>query len=174
MQPNTIAGRRIVDFARAVNDRELGPLGDPERWGGHCAIELTAPAGVASDQTKLGPQIIRAQCPDLVARAWSLIVFWTSVGADNTGHDNGESFLEITVGCGQASGTGRLTVISGIVAPWPSPWAFGPNAGTFQLPEPIPAAAIAIRPGGRLISDGLIPAHTVRATFTVCIAPRAL
>jgi hypothetical protein len=174
MQPNTIAGARIKDFARAVNDRELGPLGDPERWGGFAAIELTAPAGAPSDQTKLSSQIVRAQCPDLIARAWTVICFWTSEGADQTGHDNGESFLEITAGCGQASGTGRVILVSGLIAPWPTPWQNGPFAGTFQVPQPIPGSAIAIRAGGRLISDGTIPVHTVRATFTVCIAPRAL
>jgi hypothetical protein len=173
MQP-TKGGAAIHDFVRAVNDSDLGPLGDPERWGGFCEIEITAPFGVLTDITRLGPQIIRAQCPDLIARAWTLICFWASEGADQGGADNGDAFLEITAGCGQASGTGRLTVVSGLIAPVPSPWVVGPFAGTFQLPEPIPASAISIRPGGRLISDGTVPTHTVRSTFTVCIAPRAL
>jgi len=169
MQPGPKPGRTLE---RARNVIDLGPLGDPERWGGMGTVVVNAPA-VASDITSFSPQIIRAQCDDLIARAWEMIVFWTLEGNDQT--DAGQLDLEVTLGSGQASGVGHIICYpSNPIAAAISYWENTPTQGTIHLPERLPACAIAARARLRIITAGSVPAHVVRATCRVLVAPRSL
>jgi hypothetical protein len=169
MQPGPKAGRTLE---RARNVVDLGPLGDPERWGGTGSVEIAAPA-VASDRTVFSPQIIRAQCDDLIARAWEMIVFWTLEGADES--DTGQLDLEVTLGSGQVTGVGHIICFPpNPIAAAISYWENLPTQGTIHLPERLPACAIAARAKLRIVTDGSVPAHLVRATCRVLVAPRSL
>jgi hypothetical protein len=126
-----------------------------------------------SDRIVFSGQIVRAQCPDLIARAWECIAFWTLEGNDPT--DAGELSCEVTLGAGQANGVGRVILFPpNPIAAAISYWANEPTSGTIHLSEPLPACAIAIRGRLRIVSDGSVGAHLVRATISVLVAPRSL
>jgi hypothetical protein len=162
------------NFERAINTESLAHLGDPERWGGGATVEIPALQQVAIDRVVVSPQFVRAQCPDLVSRAWELISFWRIDGLDPVS-DSATFELEVTAGSGQTTGHGFIALFPpSPIAAAASFWVNAPNEGTVHLSERIPACAIAVRSRLRLVSDGMAPDHVVRATCQVLIAPRSL
>jgi len=161
------------DFLRASNEESLGVLGDPERWGARGEVSVLVPTGNASDQTNFSEQIVRAQCAELIARAWEVSCIWAVDGRD--AGDTMTLSLHVTWGVGQANAQGYIVLPTVVVAPAGAfPWQTNPIEGTLQLPRPLPAAAISIRGRLRIVAAGGAAAHTVLATLGVFIAPRAL
>lgn len=158
------------NIERARNVKSY-PFGDPERWGGSDSIAVVVPTGVASDQTIQGQQLIRAQCEDLVARAWETIIFWTLEGVDPT--DTFEAFVEVRAGSGQGMGKGDILVTSSVFAPVTPPWRNTPTSGTVHLPSRIPASALNMRPWVKVLGDGTVPVHTIKFRVSIHVAPRA-
>lgn len=158
------------DFDRAQSRRDLAHLGDPERWGG--ADHLVAHVQRAGVWRREGAQIIRAQCADLIARAWELTAVWTLKGL--TAGDVPEFYLDVTIGSGQSTSVGRLSLLPAIIAPVPSHWVVTATGGTLSLPQPLPAVALAVR--GLLIvtNAGGDPDHNVDGDVSVVVAPRAM
>lgn len=188
---------RKTHFERAINERSIGPLGDPERWGG--VGELAYPRVIlghgGSSPDVYTPQIIRVQCSDLLARSWDLIVNWDIQGLDPSDVIVRCSF-ELTIGVGQASrrmflnltaalsgypsngfappgGNGQMPPIAWEATPDPS--STGYSVGTVSLSWPIPAAALA----GRFVLNvlpGIVgpAAPTITATCFAAVSPRAL
>ena len=164
MQP----GKKSVQFERAQNEIDLGPLGDPERWGGVADISIDVPS-----QTEVwSEQILRVQCADLIARSWNLIVAWHLEGF-RLGDDFSRCGFELTIGVGQASRRMVLDLTASLqgypamggIAPgnglsnailpvaWEvTPWGVGYADGVVTLPWGIPAVALA----GRFVL-GIIP-----------------
>jgi hypothetical protein len=198
MQPGT--GSR--QFQRALNEHDLGDLGDPERWGGVANIAIDVPIQSEVYST----QIIRVQCEDLVARSWDLLVDWKL-----NGFQLGDTFtrcgFELTIGIGQASRiivldliaslAGQLVTGAGPIAPQTTPvtassaWENQPGFGgytaaTVQLPIRIPAVALAGRAVLGIISGGLptiakpaIPGpiplhHRISGSFFAAVCPRSV
>lgn len=169
MQP----GRNSEQLERARNLRDLCDLGDPERWGGVGRIEIPVPRGVATDRTLQSAQFIRAQCGDLISRAWEVVAFWQLQGVEP--NDAYQFKLIVTSGSGQATGTGNIILAPAAgIAPVLSPWETTATFGVVHLPEPLPACAIAIRAELRVVAAGGDPAHTFIANVQAAIAPRAL
>lgn len=163
--------RTAPDFRRAINTKDLGVIGDPERWGSDGELSVAVPmAGV--DRVVESSQIVRAQCADLVARAWELVSVWSITGL--SAGDAVTFELLVTMGSGQTSATGALSLIPSIIAPVPSPWVQTPTGGTMALNTPIPASAVAVRLRMHVTNAGGDPAHTVVGKAAVMIAPRAL
>lgn len=179
MQP----GEKSRQFERARNSVDLGSLGDPERWGGVGQINLESNIGT----TQFSNQIVRVQCPDLVARGWDLICNWQINGLDPA--DNIQRCgLEITIGVGQASqavvlnltqsiGT-LIPVGAGVQLATSTAWestigSGGIPSGTVSLPNPIPASAMAIRGLLQIIGGGEL-VHPIDCSFFVAVAPRGL
>ena len=145
-------------WERAINERDLGVLGDPERWGGSADVEIVVPI-----QSEVwSPQIIRVQCSDLIARSWDLLVQWHFEGF-RLGDDITRLGFELTIGVGQASRRMVLdlnaalqgypsSLVVGAVSnailpvPWEvQPWGTSYSDGTVTLPWSIPAVALAGR-----------------------------
>ena len=182
------------NFQRARNINDLGVLGDPERWGSVAPISIEI---IGEDEIQVfSPQLIRVQCQDLVARSWDVIVDWKLDGFVN-GDQINRCGLEITIGVGQASramvldltaalsgypspigpvaGYGQLPPISWEVQTLP----FGNNtyrSGTFALPWPLPASALAARfvLAVQHVGPLHIPPHTVSGDVFAACSPRAL
>jgi hypothetical protein len=191
MQP----GSKSKQFERALNENDLGNLGDPERWGGIGNIDFVInPVNADHGDSFAGysKQFIRVQCADLTPRQWSLVCNW---------HIDGITFndtitrcgLEISFGVGQASRTVVLDLIAslagypiplGVTAPSGAnpPPAFevqsvGANYtdGTIILPWELPAVAIAIRGVLEMGSAGPpFGPRPIHASFFAAVAPRSI
>ena len=165
---------RGENFERAQSLQDLGVLGDPERWGGRVEVQAFVPNGRPSDQVIFSNQVVRAQCADMIARAWELTATYR-LDEELPVTDVGSLELEITFGTGQASGVARLQLAGGAtIAPAIVPWITDTVSGTVQTPAAIPAVAIAARVILRIAGDGTEPDHTVRVRVSVFLAPRAL
>jgi len=179
MQP----GSKSRQFERARNSVDLGSLGDPERWGGVGNITIPGPDQVL----RYSNQIVRVQCPDLIARSWDLICNWEIQGLEPL-DTIARCGLEITLGIGQASKAVVLNLTESIATlnpigagvqlatstAWESIAAGGSIiSGTVSLPNPIPASAMAIR---ALLQLQVTPngPHTVTSDFFVAVSPRGL
>ena len=154
MQP----GKNSRQIERARNEVDLGPLGDPERWGGAADISIDVPVHTEVWST----QILRVQCADLIARAWDLMINWHLEGF-RLGDDITRCGFELTLGVGQASRrmvldlTASLSGYPSAIAPGPTsgailpvawecqPWGSGYSDGTVTLPWCLPAVALAGR-----------------------------
>lgn len=164
---------RDHQIERAANTRDLHQLGDPERWGGDGDIELAVPTGNASDTTRFSKQIVRAQCADLIARAWNISAEYEVAGG--AAGDAIALSLHVVWGSGQVSAEGYAQLpLLAVVPAGAFPWLSSPAGGALVLPQPLPATAIAIRARLRVVAPGTDPAHAVIARVKVCIAPRAL
>lgn len=167
-----------TDFHRAVNEHDLGSLGDPERWGGTVAFDYVLNSGRFRSE-----QFIRVQTPGLEARAWDLICFWQVgpgwVAATDTLNVFG---LEVQFGGGQSSGFGFIPVgqtvrnQSGLFRS--ESIQLSPNSlvvGTDQMEHPIPAATINIRATADFARLPVPLTPTIlHCELTVVVAPRAL
>lgn len=166
-------------FDRATSPGVLQGLGDPERWGAHGEVSLLVPIG-AGTYTHTGNQLIRVQVPDLLARGWLVSCLLSAQGIDPNAldPDRPDYFLEITSGVGVTSYTARLDVGRLATA---GPWVATLNsaaqlvAGFAQMPTPVPATAMAIRPVVSVRHAGAVVAdHTVRVSFDISVCPVSL
>ena len=174
--------RNAKDFPRAINTRDLGVLGDPERWGGQSQLSITIPGQLQV----FSPQILRVQCADLIARSWELLAHWEITGLD-PGDTITRCGLELTIGVGQASQRVVLDLSVAATGAYPTglpampPIAFenvpapgGYSLGTVSLQWPLPATALAAR-FVLAIDPGVVAApHVVRAFCFAAVSPRAL
>jgi hypothetical protein len=157
---------------RARNVDGTWNLGDPERWGG--TVTVTAAAG---QRLTPGPQIVRVQVPELVARSWDIVAAW-SISGWNPATDTLNAFgLAAVFGAGQTT-DGGLILLDGRVAQ-PGRFLNGDSAtdvdpqGTVQANLPVPAAALAL--SLVFIASTVAPlprSWTVKVSAAV--APRAL
>jgi len=150
-------------------------------WGAHGAYALTVPNGAVGEIAGVGQQIVRVQVPDLLSRAWVIVVTYAASGlidVDETLADQPLYFLDVTFGSGKATATARLNLLAASAA---SPWwlprlnlAGRVVAGCAQVPTPLPATAIAIRVGGGVRRSDPTVAHEVAFAYTVSVAPWSL
>jgi hypothetical protein len=170
------------NFNRATSPVELAGLGDPERWGAYGEASVFVPFG-SGTFTGVGPQMVRAQVPDLLARSWVIVASFQATGLSVNGVDPDvpEYFLEVAFGVGMTSTRSRLDLIrlAGSSAWWTSTTNSAGKviAGLAQLPTPLPATALAISPGVSITHAGGIPgnpSHTVTVGFNVSVAPWSL
>lgn len=164
MQP----GAKSLQINRARNLRDLGSLGDPERWGAIGRIIANVPA----DQDLWSPQIVRVQFADLAARAWDMFCHWRIEGLLN-GDVVDRCSLEVSLGVGQATDTAYFQLVNGMDSRWENSTRFGNvESGVAEMMWPTPGAAVAIR--AVMHVSGQNAPHAMRASFFVCVAPRAL
>lgn len=158
---------------RATNAESLGILGDPERWGGVGDVVVHVATGAARDTTAHSTQIVRAQCADLIARAWSIGAEYSVDG--RTAGDQIALALHVVWGSGSVASEGYAELPLVAVVPSAAfPWLSSPAGGCLMIPQQIPAAALAIRARMRVVSSGADPDHDVVARVKVCVAPRSL
>jgi hypothetical protein len=171
-------------FQRAINGRDLGALGDPERWGGAGEVSLVIPAFAATRLEAVGPQIIRVQTADLIARSWDWSCEWSIDCPNNFGEIFGAiAGLRLTWGAGQTSQSGLIQLgqntfagagfFAGFI---PVETDGGGNiAGAVAAgPWPIPCVSLAIVPIVRIDSYGGPVPTSLRLRASVTVAPRAL
>lgn len=159
----------LLAHSRARNSAELGVLGDPERWGGTATWEVPLTNG---DQfvRSFGPQIVRVQCEDLIARAWDLSADF-HIENDGIIAPGSQLGLEIRFGVGQSTGVALLLLTRGAGVSVEGQYIVAGYTGAIQLATPIPAAAMSIRPWFNGAS--MLPGF-VTITQTATVAPRAL
>ena len=187
-------GEEQRNFERARNTIELDALGDSERWGSVADVALTLST---RDEVSIATeQIVRVQCPDLLARSWDLIVDWSFDDTFQVGDNINRLGLEITIGVGQASRRvvlDLLAALSGYPSPIgppagygqmpPIPWeaitlpfGSGYRAGTVQLSWPIPASSLAARAvlAVQHTAFDYFEPYLISGSVFVAVAPRAL
>lgn len=175
--------KNAPDFPRARNTRDLGVLGDPERWGGSATCRIVFPG---NSLESFSPQILRVQCADLIARSWELICHWNITGLVQTDTIT-RCGLELAIGVGQASQrvVYDLTVaLNGVYPtgqPAMPPAAFenvvvpgGYSLGTVLMQWPLPAVALAARFVLAVDPGIVVGPHTVQGYCFAAVSPRAL
>jgi len=179
------------NFERARNVHlQTRWAGDPERWGGSSKVSGLSIGGIGNPQTTAyGPQILRAQCSELIAVGWDIVATWTLEGVD-TVHDKGVLALEVTVGTGQATSTLWWELASIVIGVPPTTqnagavtlgWFPAPPSAATIFPgvavsaQPIIATALNVRPVLRIGHATAIGAvdHTVTAHVLAHCAPRS-
>lgn len=153
---------RRTDFARQVNERSLGFLGDPERWGSSetIVIPIVERTEVKPEDAVYTRQLARGQVDSLAAIPWHLFVscaFLESPDSRPAFDIRLQLAAEITIGVGQTSARFLWDVSAnsrdasargGRDALYPV-WQYGPRNSSpgiaGHLQQAIPAAAIAVR-----------------------------
>ena len=164
---------RSTQFARANNLGGMGIYGDPERWGATESITLSANF---ADYTR---QMVRAQCADLYATGWDLLMTWEQTGGSTLDPDTDliTCGTELTIGVGSST-----TVINWIpikanarAAAYTDQGITGGN--TFDPANPYKGAALVTVPANAIagrIGVGLQSPNQITVTFAVSLmlAPR--
>lgn len=171
-----------TSFARAVNQRDLGHVGDPERWGASATIQRS---NQDEGPATISDQIIRAQCKGLAARGWDLWCRWSINNWEHAKDTLDLLALEVTLGAGMASASGLISLTGGssyapATAPPGSfivqnPVSVDNPIGVIQAVQAMPASALAVRlvfKASKKQGGNSPKLYTVNATVTV--APRAL
>lgn len=172
------------NFERAISPDTLTGLGDPERWGAHADLSLVVGGGPPGIFETKGPQFIRVQVPDLLARSWSIMARFETT-TDLPESDTLEIFLNVAAGAGQMTMLNQLDVQALVATTYGGPrpfWRYTldrsgtyPIMGVAQLPSPIPGTALAISPYMRVTTSLLLPmTHIVSVAFDVIVAPWSL
>lgn len=169
----------LSNFERAIAPATPADLGDPERWGAHGDVALPVLIA-AGTYTMVGPQVIRAQVPDLLARGWLVTASWRALGVDaGADPDVILYFLDVTYGVGVTSVTARMRLSEvARLNPWWIQEANGAGqfvSGVAQLPVPLTATSLAIRPAVSVSHvGGVTPDHTVNVGFDISVSPMSL
>ena len=153
---------RRSDFARQVNERSLGFLGDPERWGSSetIVIPIVNRTEVKQEDAVYTPQLARGQVDSLAAIPWHLFVSCAFLESPRSRVPSGlglQLAAEITIGVGQTSArflwdvtaNARDATTRGGRDALAPVWQYGPPDSSpgiaGHLQQAIPAAAIAVR-----------------------------
>jgi len=161
------------DFHRAVNERDLGVLGDPERWAYSTTLRLPLDPMIPQTASAPSEQLVRVQTRELIATGWNLMAVWTFGPEYVVGQDNISVAALLASGMGQSSvewqwvfTNGGLTSIDGLV-----PLLAGDTRGPFanHLLSPMPFANLA----GRVQAAGSTtgPAHDVTIDVFLGVSP---
>lgn len=172
------------NFERAISPDVLTGLGDPERWGAHADLSLVVGGGDPGLFEARGPQFIRVQVPDLLARSWSIMARFDTT-TDLPESDTLDIILAVSAGAGQSTMHNQLDLQALVMATFGGPRSFWrstldrtssyPINGVAQLPSPIPGTAIAISPIIRVTTSLFLPmTHVVSVSFDVVVAPWSL
>lgn len=164
---------RSTQFARANNLGGLGIYGDPERWG------ATFTATIATDSSAFSEQLIRAQCADLYATAWDLMLTWEQTGGNALDPD----VHLFSCGVGLTIGLGITTTdLSWIAMRNNQRIAASTDlgisgGGTFNLGNPYRGAALLTIPANAIagkVAIGLEGGQNVSGSWSVSLmcAPR--
>ena len=161
-------------FERAVSPQTPSGLGDPERWGGNAIVPVVVGTAAATYE-KDGPQIVRAQVPDLVARGW---VLQASYSVSNLGAGDVPAYLlRVASGAGQNSFIADLDLLAiARAAPyWVQVTAGGQTLqGAVLLPVPLVGASINIAPRAAVTTAAPGLGYTATFEFNVSISPWSL
>jgi len=163
---------RSETFLRAANNGGFGLYGDPERWGSETSLSLTA------NELRTTEQLIRAQCADLWATSWDLLLTWAQVGGDTLDPDQQALTIEseITIGVGQATSSISWVPLAQNARIGQSPF-LGLTRGTADPTNPFHGAALITIPATSIaarINMGFQSQNPAQAQFLVSLmcAPR--
>lgn len=160
------------NFERATNTRELGLLGDPERWGWTQTMVFTFPANANVTQVKTSRQLVRVQVPQLAARKWGLIATWEFFSDDVLVTLAGIN-ADLVIGAGQSSFGVPAQVFPVPNVQTPLTLAAGATGGATDLGE-VTAVSINGRLRVSVRDAGAANPTTVRAIVGLAASPRAL
>lgn len=163
------------NFSRAENDTPLPGLGDPERWGGTAAVSVQV-GSAPGTYVGIGPQIVRVQAPDLLARAWQI----ASAFECRTVESDAEVYyyLRLAWGAGQASTIRDLDLVS-MARSLPlfnlDLDGYGNIVNGACLSQvPIPASALALTPVVRVKALDTGHPYTLECRISAYVAPWSL
>lgn len=177
---------RRSDFARQLNSKPLGFLGDPERWGGIDTMQIRwSQREVQEPEIVFSRQLCRGQVEALAAVPWQLLIvanFEQDIKHLGLSDPRVEMFAEINAGVGQTNQRLawdlRISTLGAIERKGPDVFYPFPD-GRWEVPgyachlaQPLPAAAIAVRVFGwatYLEREGDAPEPLpVRVSATIC------